>query len=341
MKLDDIRKLTSMGIPQSPESQQTLHEFLLSVGIDPGSVYQELEMSSQFVNTHRDITYSGQIVSLHSHTYLEILYCHTGANVEYLVGSDRYKLQKGDIILLAPGVSHRPIMPEIMAEPYIRDVLWVNPDFLTSLENVFPRTSVSNQNRSALIRTQGTKWAFLGELFQAGVQEEEQKKDGWEAIVLGNTLKILTYLDRACNDRDAGILKAEKPELLDKMTAYIEEHYAEHITISDLAHKFYVSSSSISHLFKQKMGLSIYQYVTQRRLISAKNLICGGTPLEHVAPHVGFVDYSTFYRASSRSTASPPGSTAVCRKTASKHKSAPIGRTHMGIYTVLKISFPP
>ena len=297
MKLDDIRKLTSMGIPQSPESQQTLHEFLLSVGIDPGSVYQELEMSSQFVNTHRDITYSGQIVSLHSHTYLEILYCHTGANVEYLVGSDRYKLQKGDIILLAPGVSHRPIMPEVMTEPYIRDVLWVNPDFLASLEQIFPRTSVSNKNRSALIRTQNTQWAFLGELFQAGVQEEEQKKEGWEAIVLGNTLKILAYLDRAYTDRDTDILKAEKPELLDKVTAYIENHYSDHITVDELAHKFYISSSTISHLFKQKMGLSLYHYITQRRLISAKNLISTGIPLEHVATQVGFSDYSTFYRA--------------------------------------------
>jgi len=297
MKLDDIRKLTSMGMPQSPESQQTLHEFLLSVGIDPGSVYQELEMSSQFVNTHRDITYSGQIVSLHSHTYLEILYCHTGANVEYLVGSDRYKLQKGDIILLAPGVSHRPIMPEVMTEPYIRDVLWVNPDFLASLEQIFPRTSVSNKNRSALIRTQNTQWAFLGELFQAGVQEEEQKKEGWEAIVLGNTLKILAYLDRAYTDRNTDILKAEKPELLDKVTAYIENHYSDHITVDELAHKFYVSSSAISHLFKQKMGLSLYHYITQRRLISAKNLISAGIPLEHVATQVGFSDYSTFYRA--------------------------------------------
>lgn len=297
MKPDDIRKLTSMGIPPSPESQQTLHEFLLSVGIDPGSVYQELEMSSQFVNTHRDITYSGQIVSLHSHTYLEILYCHTGANVEYLVGSDRYKLQKGDIILLAPGVSHRPIMPEVMTEPYIRDVLWVNPDFLASLEQIFPRTSVSNKNRSALIRTQNTQWAFLGELFQAGVQEEEQKKEGWEAIVLGNTLKILAYLDRAYTDRNTDILKAEKPELLDKVTAYIENHYSDHITVDELAHKFYVSSSTISHLFKQKMGLSLYHYITQRRLISAKNLISAGTPLEHVATQVGFSDYSTFYRA--------------------------------------------
>ena len=213
------------------------------------------------------------------------------------MGSDRYKLQKGDIILLAPGVSHRPIMPEVMTEPYIRDVLWVNPDFLASLEQIFPRTSVSNKNRSALIRTQNTQWAFLGELFQAGVQEEEQKKEGWEAIVLGNTLKILAYLDRAYTDRDTDILKAEKPELLDKVTAYIENHYSDHITVDELAHKFYISSSTISHLFKQKMGLSLYHYITQRRLISAKNLISAGTPLEHVATQVGFSDYSTFYRA--------------------------------------------
>ena len=45
------------------------------------------------------------------------------------------------------------------------------------------------------------------------------------------------------------------------------------------------------------MGLSLYHYITQRRLISAKNLISTGIPLEHVATQVGFSDYSTFYRA--------------------------------------------
>ena len=64
----------------------------------------------------------------------------------------------------------------------------------------------------------------------------------------------------------------------------------------DLARKFYVSSSTLSHLFKQKMGISIYHYVTQRRLISAKNLISKGMALEQVATRVGFSDYSAFYR---------------------------------------------
>ena len=71
----------------------------------------------------------------------------------------------------------------------------------------------------------------------------------------------------------------------------------EKLTIRDIAHKFYISDSSISHQFKQKMGVSIYHYITQRRLISAKNLISKGMALEHVAVQVGFTDYSAFYRA--------------------------------------------
>lgn len=296
MKLDDIRKLTDMMPSVSPESQQQLHEYLREIGIDPSNLYQELEMSSPFVNTHRDISYTSQPVALHSHTYVEILFCRNPAGVEYLVGPDRYKLQSGDIVLIPPGISHRPILPEHLPEPYVRDVLWINTDFLPTVMKAFPWPVADEQARMSLIRTAGTSWAFLGELFQAGVAEEEQKKRGWEAVVAGNTLKILAYLDRARDDRTAGSPRAEKPELLDKVTAYIEEHYAEHITVHDIAHKFYVSDSSISHHFKQKMGISIYHYVTQRRLISAKNLISKGMALEHVATRVGFSDYSAFYR---------------------------------------------
>ena len=297
MKLDEVRKLASVILPFTPESQQQIQDHLLSLGIDPSKLYQELEMSSQYVNTHRDVTYSPRPVSLHSHTYIEILYCRCAAGVEYLVGSDRYKLQKGDVVLIPPGISHRPIMPETLSEPYVRDVLWVNADFLASLEEIFPKSTVSSLAPVTLLRTANTQWDFLSELFHAGVLEEERKEPGWEAIVVGNSLKILTHLGRAYLQHSSGILKAEQPELLDKLTAYIEDHYASRITVDALARKFYVSSSTISHLFKQKMGLSIYHYVTQRRLISAKNLISKGIPLEQVATQVGFSDYSSFYRA--------------------------------------------
>ena len=272
-------------------------DHLNQMGIDPNHLYQELEMSSQFVNTHRDVSYSNSTVSLHSHNYMEIIYCRTSADVEYLIGSNRYRLQKGDIVCVPPGVSHRPMLPERMPEPYERDVLWISMRFAETIAELFPEGNEYQDQYSAPLRTAGTRWEFLGELFRTGVLEEEQKRPGWESAVLGNTLMIFAHMKRAFLERTAGTLQAEKPELLDRITSYIEHNYASHITIDDIAHRFYVSNSTISHLFKQKMGISVYRYITQRRLIAAKSLIQQGRRLEDVGNQVGFADYSTFYRA--------------------------------------------
>lgn len=297
MKIDDIRKLTQFIRTYTQEDHRLMNEHLRALGIDPNNVYQELEMSSRFVNTHRDTTYSNGAVSLHSHDYYEILFCRSNSDVEYLVGSDRYRLQEGDIVFVPPGVSHRPILPEKMHTPYIRDVLWISKEFADAVEQLFPDPISINRDHSLPIRTADTRWEFLGELFRIGVKEEEERSPGWETAVLGNTLTILAHLKRAYIERSTGTMKAEKPELLDRITAYIEAHYSEHVTVNELARRFYVSDSTISHLFKQKMGVSLYHYVTQRRLISAKNMITEGVTLEQVATRVGFSDYSAFYRA--------------------------------------------
>lgn len=298
MKLHELRTITARLQPAaSPGDQQKVQDLLRSIGLDPGNFYQELEMSSRFVDTHQDVSYSNAHVSLHSHTFYEILYCRGGTGVEYLVGSDRYRLQKGDIVLVPPGISHRPILPETMEEPYMRDVLWVSPEFVSIISQAFPDETVKERDHTVPIRTAGTRWASIGTLFRNGVREAEKKAPGWETAVVGNTLLIFSQLKRAYIERSAGELKAEKRELLDEITAYIEAHYPEHLTLSDVARRFYVSESTVSHLFKQKMGVSLYRYITQRRLIAAKNRILEGLPLEDVAEQVGFADYSSFYRA--------------------------------------------
>ena len=297
MKIDEVRKLSRMQWPHTEEGYRQMQEYLKNQGIDPSNVYQELEMSSRYVNTHRDTSYTNATVNLHSHNYIEIIYCRTSAGVEYLIGSNRYRLQKGDIVYVPPGVSHRPILPEKMTVPYERDVLWISQEFSDYVQSMFPDDTVAQRDHSIPIRTAGTRWEFLEELFRAGVLEEESKRPGWEMSVLGNTLMIISNMKRAYIERSAGTMQAEKPELLDRITAYIERNFAEHITVDDLARQFYVSNSTISHLFKQKMGVSLYRYITQRRLIAAKLLITEKVPMEEISHRVGFVDYSTFYRA--------------------------------------------
>lgn len=297
MKINDFRDFTELEWNYSEADHRRMLEVLKEMGIDPGNFYQELEMSSPYVNTHRDISYYNSPVNLHSHGYIEVIYCRTSADVEYLIGSDRYRMQKGDIVFIPAGTSHRPILPEKMNVPYERDVLWISTAFFDQIQKMFPDDTRYQENFAMPIRTAGTRWEYLGDLFRAGVLEEEEKRPGWDAAVIGNTVTILAHLKRAYLERSVGAMRAEKPELLDRITAHIETHYAEHITIEDLAKQFYVSKSAISHLFKQKMGVSLYRYVTQRRLIEAKKLIREDRVMEDISRIVGFSDYSTFYRA--------------------------------------------
>lgn len=298
MKLRDLRRITEQFRNSETEADpQRQREILREMGIDPSSFYQELEMSSRFVDTHQDVSDSNAHVSLHSHAFYELLHCRSGEGVEYLVGADRYSLQRGDIVLVPPGISHRPILPEHVDVPYMRDVLWISSEFMHSLEELFPDDMDIQKDYKAPIRTAGTQWESIGKLFRAGVKEAEKGAPGWELAVVGNTLTILSQLKRAFAEQSMGELKREKRELLDDIADYIEHNYAGHLTLGDVARHFYVSDSTVSHLFKKKMGVSLYHYVTQRRLIAAKNLILEGLPLEIVAEQVGFADYSSFYRA--------------------------------------------
>ena len=298
MKLGELQKLAASVSGLCPqEVQNRLGTLMHEMGMDPGAVYQELEMTSLYVDTHRDTSYSNSNMQLHSHAFYELLYCRSAGGAEYLVGSQRYRLQRGDIIFVPPGFSHRPLLPDPMPEPYTRYVIWISPTFLDEYARLFPYPFSEKQATVGLLRTAGTKWEYLEDLFYAGVQEAEQQADGWESAVIGNTMLLLTRIKRATDESSLGIPRVEQLGLLDRITAYVENHYTARLTIGQLAKQFYVSSSTVSHLFKQKMGVSFYRYVTQRRLIAAKPLIEKGVSLEEVCRQVGFSDYSGFYRA--------------------------------------------
>ena len=298
MKLTDIRKMTQhFAYSESAASQDQVRDFLKSMGYDPEGFYQELEMSSPFVDTHRDTSFSNTQLQLHSHTFYELLFCRSNCGAEYLVGAERYRLQRGDIIFVPPGVAHRPLLPNAMPEPYKRYVIWLSPDFMNAYAQLLGPSLQEQAAYSTLLRTAGTKWEHLEELFRLGVQEAENQHAGWESAVVGNTIFLLTQLRRAVADRSAAQMAAEKPELLDRLLAYIETHLSEHISLPETAQKFYISPSTISQLFRKKLGVSFYRCVTQHRLIAAKERIAAGTALEAVAEQVGFSDYSAFYRA--------------------------------------------
>ena len=111
-----------------------LKQKLDDMGICLENIYQELEMSSSYVDSHRDISTARERVQPHSHSFFELIYCCSCDDVQYLLGSQRYRLQKGDVLLIPPGVSHCPLFPETMHRPYERMVIWVNAELLLKFQ---------------------------------------------------------------------------------------------------------------------------------------------------------------------------------------------------------------
>ena len=108
MKMSDIRKIRQ-NLPHlnSGFDHKTNQDWIHQLGLSSKNLYQELEMDSPYADTHIDISYSNQTLQFHSHIFYELLCCHNTCGAEYVVGTERYKLQKGDIILVPPDMGHR------------------------------------------------------------------------------------------------------------------------------------------------------------------------------------------------------------------------------------------
>lgn len=270
-----------------------------SMGICLENIYQELEMSSSYVDSHRDISTARERVQPHSHSFYELILCCSCDNIQYLLGSQRYRLQKGDVLFIPPGVSHGPLFPEVMDRPYERIVVWVNAELLQQFYRKWPEMEYASGSwqSSHLLRTGGTCWEEpIGETFRRGCSESAKRHPGWEAALYGNTTLLITLLNRALlSDRKHP--PTEQNELLDELLEYAESHLKEKITIRSAARQLLVSESTITHLCRNRLGISFYRYVTQQRLTVAKQLMTEGIPLGQIGEMAGFCDYSAFYRA--------------------------------------------
>lgn len=295
MKLSEIKKYTEIisAHQRSEISNEEIQKAIMADGAILSNLYQEMEMDSDTVDCHDDVNYTKDKVQLHSHTFYEIIYCKSG-NVQYLLGADRYRVRRGDIIFIPPGISHRPLYLDKLAEPYSRYIMWLNPDFIKNMQEILHFTPLSVP---VLLRTQDSGWEYMSSYFQSVCKEADTRQDGFEACKSSTAVLLLIHLTRACSHSKAIEPLTEKKELFDELIAYIENHLAEKISLKTTASHFYISGRTISRLFHEKMDVSFYQYVTQRRLIAAKTLILNGEALESIGEQVGFSDYSTFYRA--------------------------------------------
>ena len=84
---------------------------------------------------------------------------------------------------------------------------------------------------------------------------------------------------------------------MEEILRYITGHLEEDLTVDALAKRFFLSRYYLMHRFKDVTGYTVHQYVSQKRLLRAGEMIRQGVPVMKAAEQAGFTEYSTFLRA--------------------------------------------
>ncbi|MEC4589791.1 helix-turn-helix domain-containing protein [Nitrospirillum amazonense] len=80
-----------------------------------------------------------------------------------------------------------------------------------------------------------------------------------------------------------------------RVTAYMEEHLSEHISVKKLGEVARRSASHFCRAFKRTMGETPYSFITRRRLALAQRMmLTSDAPLSEIAVACGFSDQSHF-----------------------------------------------
>ncbi len=105
---------------------------------------------------------------------------------------------------------------------------------------------------------------------------------------------------------------------------YISANIRSELSRSSIAEAFHISSSHLSQIFKEEMGVSIVQYIQHQRIDLAKYYFeLGETNVSEVASLVGYTDSSYFTRVFRKVTGESPSACLASLRRKSARSSNP------------------
>ena len=238
-------------------------------------------------------------VQPHRHDFFE-LYCLLSGGYIYHVEENQYSLYPGTLVLVRPGEIHWPEL-EYPPRDIERIVLWLNPQFISSLSIFLPQTlgtlGQNLQDQHLIVPEENTYQVILGLLYS--LLYEKNRADADSAYLCHLILsQLLIHISRVLSQRAP---LPEKPETrygeIMRVHEYINSHFREPISVSGLAQRFFMDKNTMTRQFKQIVGMTPGDYIRRKRLEAAHTLIRQGYGVQYAGYVSGFSDYSAFFRA--------------------------------------------
>ena len=240
-------------------------------------------------------------ILFHWHPELEIQYVYEGT-ARYHIDYDYFDSQAGDIFLIRPNGLHS-IHP-VDNQPHHTDPLHFHLDMLgqslvdpLSLRYLQPLQN-SNFKFKQCLRSSNEGYTEIKDLLFEIFKMIRQKDRHYE-LLLKSKLEELIYLFYFYRlvERKTSDDHYRKNEKIREIIDYINQHYAENLTIEKLSELMGYSKTHFMTIFKQHTGTSCTEFIIQARLNAAcEELRNSVKPVLEIATNVGFNNLSNFNR---------------------------------------------
>lgn len=238
--------------------------------------------------------YAGAKTEYHYHEFCKLLLLVSGSG-GYWIQGQRYTLQPGDIVLVGSHCIHKPEFEP--GSPYERIIIYISPEYLRRLSTDDSDLTMCFSGRPGhVLRCEKSRYLFR----LAAELEEELSGDAFGRRIIGNSLllQLLVEITRElCRNENPQPKPSQvKDTRVLGIMGYIDEHLTEDLSVEQLAEEFFWSKYHMMRRFRAETGSSIYQYITQRRLMLARDLINQGLSATESCFRSGFGSYSSFTR---------------------------------------------
>ena len=252
------------------------------------------------------------LVPLHWHAELEIVVIKKGTGL-ISVDFEKRTVSSGDIVFIRPGQLHSIEQNGARKMEYENIIL--KPELLISGEadlcaRQFITPLMKGELRCVTFLTPAVPgYPEISDCISRIDHLCEKRPDGYQLAVKGFLFQLVfLLLSHRQKKSTSPALQTKSLEKIKTILKYVEEHYADHITIDDMAAITIYSKSHFMKIFKAHMVTGFIEYMKDYRLTIAERLLrtSDATVLE-IAEKSGFDNLSYFNRMFKRKYGQSPG----------------------------------
>lgn len=234
---------------------------------------------------HTSYNYPKNAHSAHSHNIYELIY-FVGGDATHVIENRRYKLRKGDLVLIRP-LKHHFIQIDSLCDYERYDILFdpeaLGIESIRLLDEGFDIMNLEDHPAADNI-IRKTDYYFKHFKGQDFVKVT--------SLLLSELFYLLSVI--SSSERE---MTSEGSPILSRALEYINSNLATITDIGEIAKHCFVTESYLFRIFKNELHHSPKRYINEKRLLLADKRIASGEKPTAVYESCGFSDYTTFYRS--------------------------------------------